>query len=183
MNVRASIWILMTCAVTACAAGAAGPTTARLAAPPPPSQRVLATKVAAWQSRDPAPLTLPAQARRVQLIITPGWARDEHYAWLISGGTELIAVFRCTTTQRSEIFDAASRLVMPTVGTPLDKIAFGVLGSIKPPPPPPPDPGGEPGLVVERLPRAYVQGVLQDAWNLNAEQARIEGEAAGAAVP
>lgn len=180
MNVRVPIWILMACAVTACAARAAGPAT--VLAAPPPSQQVLATKVVAW-SRDMAPRALPAQTKRVQLIITPGWARDEHYAWLISGGTELIAVFRCTTTQRSEIFDAASRLVMPTVGTPLDKIAFGVLGSIKPPPPPPPDPGGEPGLVVERLPRAYVLGVLQDARNLNAEQARIEGEAAGAAVP
>ncbi|HEX7837793.1 MAG TPA: hypothetical protein VF469_10035 [Kofleriaceae bacterium] len=179
MNVRVPIWILMACAVTACAVRAAGPTTATVV--PPPSQQVLATKVVAW-SRDMAPRALPAQVKRVQLILTPGWAEDEHYAWLISDGTELVAVYRCTAGQRGEILDVTSRLVMPVVGTPLDKIAFGVLGSIKPPPPPPPGPGGEPGLAVERLPQAYVQGVRQAAWNLNAEQQRIEG-AATAAVP
>ena len=176
VNVRVPIWILMACAVTACAARAAGPTTVA----PPPSQQVLATKVVAW-SRDAAPRALPAQARRVQLIITPGWAEDEHFAWLIANGTELVAVFHSTTTQRSEIVEVVSRLVMPTAGTPVDKLGFGVLGSVTPKPPPPPYPGGIPGLEVERLPRSYVQGVFQLAWNLNGEQERLEGAATTAA--
>src|SRR5258706_8777192 len=98
VNVRASILILMCVMAAACAARGAGPPSA-----PPPSPKVLATKIVAWDARDTAPLALPAQALHVQLIITPGWARDEHYAWFVSNGTDVVAVYRCTDSQRSEI--------------------------------------------------------------------------------
>lgn len=174
VNVRSSMLTLWICAmVTACGARAVCP-----AQPPPLSPQVFAAKVIPWDSRGTAPLVLPALARHVQLIITPGWAADEHFAWLISNGTDVAVVYRCTASQVAEIVEAANRAFVPTAGSPTDKVGWVILGSTLPPPPPPPYPGGLPGDRVEYLPRGYVQTVVDTAWELNREQAQIEGTAA-----
>lgn len=169
MNLRTSMLGLAMCATAACGARPG---------PPPVSPGVLEAKVVVWQ-RDATPIKLAAQVRRVQLIITPGWVKDEHVAWLIANGTEVLEVFRCTSLERAELTDIANRTTLPTLKDPVDHISFSVLGSINKPPPPPPDPGGIPGgLQVAKLPRVYVQNVLDAAWNLNAEQVRIDAAAA-----
>jgi len=166
---------LLVCAmVTACAARAVGPPPA-----PPLSPRVFAARVVPWDGREVAPLALPALAKRVQLIITPGWAADEHFAWLIADGTDVVLVYRCTASQRAEIVETANRVFVPVAGSPLDKASWIILGSTKPPPPPPPDPGGHDGGRVEYLPRVYVQNVVNTAWEINHQQEQIEGMAAG----
>ncbi|TMQ15531.1 MAG: hypothetical protein E6J90_07680 [Deltaproteobacteria bacterium] len=170
VNLNLSIVSLPLCAVIA-ACGARP-------LPPPVSPKVLEAKVEVWK-RDATPLTLPAAVRRMQLIVTPGWAKDEHVAWLISNGSDVLRVFRCTSLERAELIDIATRATFSTSETPLDHISFSVLGSINKPPPPPPDPGGIPqGLVVSKLPKIYVQRVFDAAWNLNAEQVRIDATAA-----
>lgn len=164
------LFVLYLFAAAACATSHAG--TARA---PAPSPRIFETKIVIWDKRDSSPPTIPTTAKHVQLILSPGWDKEEHYAWVFADGTELIAVYRVTGEQRTEALDFAGGLVMPTKGTPLDKYGFGVLGSIvRPNPPSPPDPGGDGGLV-SRLPRAYVEGIVGSAWNLNNEQAAIDG--------
>ena len=175
VNVRSWMLTLMVCAmVTACCPGAVGPPPA-----PPLSPGVFAARVVPWDARDTAPLVLPAQARRVQLIITPGWAADEHFAWLISNGTDVAVVYRCTASQRAEIVEVANRAFVAAAGSPLDKASWVILGSTKPNPPPPPDPGGDHGDRVEYLPRVYVQNVVNTAWEVNRQQEQLEGVAAG----
>lgn len=154
-------------AMAACAARPAATTIAA----PPASRAALESKPVAWAERDRSIALVPRSIRRVQLVITPGWAAGQHYAWLISNGTEVIRVYRCAGTEIGEVVEAAVRTVYPTGSTPLDNLSFGVLGSIHTPPPPPPDPGGFPG--------DYVQQVMRTAWGMNHEQAQIDREAVG----
>jgi hypothetical protein len=157
----------------ACAARSAAPTAAPTAAPsaaPPASRAALEAKPVVWARRDPAVAVIPLTIERLQVIITPGWARGEHFAWLISNGTEVIRVYRCASTEIGEVVDAAIRTIYPTVGTPLDQASFVIVGSIHTPPPPPPDPSGFPGI--------YVEQVVRTAWNMNREQIQISGTVA-----
>jgi hypothetical protein len=166
VNVRyARLLIAMTMA--ACAARAGGPAT--VAAAPPASREALAAKPMVWAKRDTSVPLLPTSIGRLQIVITPGWAAGEHYAWLVSNGSDVIRVYRCASTEIGDIVDTAIKTIYPTVGSPLDKISFGVVGSIHAPPPPPPDPGGFPG--------DYVQQVMRTAWGMNRQQAQIDAVA------
>jgi hypothetical protein len=165
VNVRfASLLIVL---LTSCAARPA-PSTG--ASGPPATRAALDARPVVWK-RDSSVALLPTSIRRLQIVITRGWSAGERYAWLISDGTDVIRVYRCASTEVSEVIDAAMRTVYPTVGSPLDKISFGVVGSIHaPPPPPPPDPGGFPGI--------YVQQVMHTAWGMNREQVQFDEAAA-----
>jgi hypothetical protein len=165
VNVRyATLLITM---MAACAGRSSGPTTAAIA--PPASRAALEAKPVAWAKRDMSVPLLPTSIRRLQIVITPGWTAGEHYAWLISNGSDVVRVYRAAGTEIGDIVDAAIKTVYPTVSSPLDKISFGVVGSIHAPPPPPPDPGGFPG--------DYVQQVMRTAWGMNREQAQIDAVA------
>jgi len=162
---------LIILAAAACAAGTTQQPTA-----PKASRAALDVKPIVWAARDRSEAVLPASVRRVQVVITRGWAKDEHYAWLVSNGTDVIRLYRCTSAEIGDIVEAAVRTVYPTKGTPLDAMSLGVLGSIHTPgPPPPPDPGGVPEL--------YVQHVMKTAWGMNQEQVQIDGKATGPTGP
>ena len=170
VNVRsASVLIMMVTA--ACATGSAPPAVA-----PKASRAALDAKPVLWNSRDPSVPVVPTSIKHLQVVITGGWSKDEHYAWLISDGTDVIRLYRCSGTEISDIVEAAVRTVYPTKGTPLDAMSIGVLGAIhNPGPPPPPDPGGVPEL--------YVQQVMKAAWGMNQEQVQAEGKATGPTGP
>src|SRR5215471_1710457 len=144
VNVRYASLLIAT--VFACA-GRPAPT--GLVAPPA-TRAALEAKPVAWAKRDTSVALVPRSLGRLQIVITPGWNAGEHYAWLITNGTDVIRVFRCAGTEIGELVDAAIHTVYPTVGTPLDQVSFGVVGSIHTPPPPPPDPGGFPGDYVQQ---------------------------------
>jgi hypothetical protein len=138
---------------------------------PRATREALAAKPVDWSKRDPAEAVVPTTTRHVQVLVTPGWAREEHYVWVVSDGTEVLRVFRTAGAEVSEAIGAAMRTYYPSQGTPLDAQSFVMLGSFKLPPPPPPDPGGLPGDYVER--------VMRDAWNLN--QQALQAELGGVA--
>lgn len=163
VNVRYTVLLILT--ATACAARAPAPGAVTA---PPASRAALEVKPVVWAERDKTAVLFPKSIRRLQIVVTPGWAEGERYAWVISGGTDVIRVFRARSNEIGDIVDTAIRTVYPTVGTPLDQLSVGVLGSIHTPPPPPPDPGGFPGT--------YVQQVMRTAWGMNREQAQIDGE-------
>lgn len=149
-------------AVAACAAGPRGPTEVTA---PAATRAALEAKPVVWAERDKSVALFPRSIGRLQIVVTPGWAEGERYAWVVSNGTDVIRVFRARTTEIGDIVDTAIRTIYPTTGTPLDQLSIGVLGSIHAPPPPPPDPGGFPG--------AYVQEVMRTAWGIDRAQARI----------
>src|ERR1041385_3606749 len=172
-HIRTSVVGLALCAtVTACMGVRPQPA-------PPTSPRTLSTKVMMWK-RDAPPMAFPAAARRVQLVITPGWGKNEHVAWVVANGTDVVSVYRLTSTDRVDLIDHALRTLMQENQGIEDHLSWYILGSIKPPPPPPgPGPGGEPGpdVLVSNLPRTYVDSVMQTVWNMNLEGARVEGQA------
>ena len=158
--------LLISVMITACGARSAGPPAA-----PKASRAALAAKPIEWSKRDPAVPIWPASVSHGQLIVTGGWAQGEHYAWAISEGTDVVAVYRCTTDQLGEIIDLAGRAFRPTVSKPGDEASFVILGSFKQPPPPPPDPGGFPG--------PYVEQVLHAAWTANYEATALGAKQVG----
>jgi hypothetical protein len=164
-NLRyASLLIL---ALAACGARPPGPSVAV----PSASRAALASKASAWAERDRSAVLFPKSIGRLQIVVTPGWAEGEHYAWLISNGTDVVRVFRARSNEIGDIVDTAIKTVYPTVGTPLDQLSIGILGSYHKPPPPPPDPGG--------FPEAYVQEVMHTAWGIDREQVKVGGGQVG----
>lgn len=104
----------------------------------------------------------PREARRRQLVITNGWSRGDHYAWLIAEGTKVVSVYHLRTgADLDSLLTRAGRgLVGASMGSPLDKASWSIAGVIVvPDPPPPPEPGG--------FPLWYVQRVMDTAWSLD----------------
>jgi len=159
-NMRLASFLLL--AIAACAARPVGPNDVTA---PAATRAALAAKPLVWSERDKTAALFPRSIGRLQIVVTPGWVEGEHYAWLISNGTDVLRVFRARSTEIGDIVDAAIKTVYPTVGTPLDQLSIGVLGVIHKPPPPPPDPGG--------LPELYVQDVMRKAWGIDREQVRV----------
>jgi hypothetical protein len=84
----------------------------------------------------------------------------------------VLRVYHSVGAEIGDIVKEVGNQVYPTVGTPLDQLSFGVLGSFKqPPPPPPPDPGG--------FPIDYVQSVMNAAWHINQQSLQFDGAAVG----
>jgi len=142
---------------------------------PKASEAALATKAIPWQQRDPRTPLVPASVKQLQLILTPGWDKDEHVAWLIADGTEVIAAYRSTGNDLGELVDAVTKTYVASA-SPANKMTFVMMGSYTPrPPPPPPGPGGMPGI----FPQIYVEEVMRTAWNVNHEAARVNATAIG----
>jgi hypothetical protein len=131
-----------------------------------------------WGKRGTEPLAVPASTKHVQLVITGGATRDEHYAWLIANGTDVIGVFRASSSEVADVIGAAAGAARVAVASPLQTASFVAIGTIYAPPPPPP-PHGKPPF----FPPIYVEDVMRLAWNVS-HTAEIEGDrlsAAGAA--
>ena len=159
---------LLTLALVACGARPLPPNDVTA---PPASRAALAAKASVWAERDRSLALFPKSIGRLQIVVTPGWAEGEHYAWLVSNGTDVIRVFRARSTEIGDIVDTAIKTVYPTVGTPLDQLSIGILGVYHKPPPPPPDPGGFPG--------DYVQEIMHTAWGINQQQVKVGGQIGG----
>lgn len=140
-------------------------------AEPKPSPAALATQPVEWAQRDPAAPLIPPSVKHLQIVITPGWSNDEHYAWLISEGTEVIALYHLTAKDLTEVISATTRLYAAASNGAVDRSSFVMIGSIHAPSPPPPGPPG--------MPPFYVGQVIQAAQGVNRAAAGLERSAAG----
>lgn len=168
MKQGCSSWLILA-AIAACGSpAAAGPAAPAPVAVPKPSPAALSARPVAWSKRGPA-VALPASAKHLQLIITPGWAKDERFAWVIADGNDVVVVHRTTSDDLGDYIEAIARSIYAKPGSSLDRRSVTVMGAYKPPPPPPPpDPGGGP----RPFPRIYVETLLQAAFNVNREAIR-----------
>jgi hypothetical protein len=142
---------------------------------PKASEAALATKAIPWEKRDQRTPLVPASVKQLQLIITPGWDKDEHVAWLIADGTDVIAAYQSRGNELGEVVDTVTKIYVASA-SPANKMSFVMMGSYTPrPPPPPPGPGGMPQI----FPQIYVEEVMRAAWNVNHEAARVNATAIG----
>ena len=159
MTIRTSI-CAMAMAMAAAAGSNAAADSAKKMKPTPSAARHV--RAAAWTTA-PATLTWPTTSRRRQLVVSRGWATDENYVWFISDGRTVVSVFRTATRAEldASILKFVRDMAIPTTGSPLDSLSWGIAGAIikVPPPPPPPEPGG--------LPEWYVDQVMQTAMRMD----------------
>ena len=155
MNLR-TVCLLMSIATAACAAHAQG-----VSEGSQPTREALNVKPIPWKtgSLDLVPTTI----QHLQVIVTPGFLRGQHLAWFTAGGKEVVVVFSASTSDVDEMSDELNRRYFPEQGVPGDKRGFVIYGTFKGPGgPPPPDPGG--------FPVAYVELVMQAAFDINVAQ-------------
>lgn len=127
---------------------------------PRPSPAALATTDVEWSKRVPTASLWPASARHLQLIITAGNQRGQHYAWFITNGTDVVAAYNVRDVELGDLIIKAVTDAQPTVAMPGASASFGVLGSIWGPGPPRPP---------HAFPEPYVVRVLDQAWRMNRE--------------
>jgi hypothetical protein len=165
LNLRTPIFLLLLAtlaSLVSCHSASAGPAIA-----PEVSRATLSIQPTVWAQRDRNITIVPRTVTRLQIVITRGWTRSEHLAWVIAEGSRALAVYRTNTAELGDVFGELSDLVASTTGTPLDQLSYTIMGSFKqPPPPPPPDPGG--------LPEMYVREVMRTAWSMDQEAVRFD---------
>lgn len=157
--------LLLSIAIAGCAAHAAG-----LSEAPKPNAAALNARPIPWKTGalERVPTTIP----HLQVVVTPGFAtragfEPEHFAWLTSGGSDVVVVFSGSTDDMDEMSNEINRRYFPTQGVPGDKRSFVILGAYKGPGgPPPPDPGGFPG--------GYVEMVMRIAFSVNIAQVQLD---------
>jgi hypothetical protein len=165
---RRGSWVLMIAALVA--AGACATSSPRAARPPPPSPEARATKPIDWSTREASHKPWRAPGKRLQLVVTGGQAKGEHYAWLVANGTVVLSIYRCAEGEVQQVIDAfLGDMTLATVATPSDSASWGILGAaIKPdPPPPPPEPGG--------FPLKYIGEVMTTAWRMDRQVQGLSG--------
>lgn len=147
---RILIGALLALSLTACPPPGGGTTTPTQERPPPVSVEALAAKPVPY-ARTVTP-TWPRETTRRQLVISGGWQPGESFAWLIADGTKVVAVYRVTREDMSDLLvKIGQQMVFTSVGTD-NKSDWVIAGAVKvPDPPPPPEPGGFPGDYVERV--------------------------------
>src|SRR5580693_3829458 len=78
-------WItLLTVSALAC-----GGANRRVASP-----EARAIKFTEWSKRDATAPLWPASAKRVQIVVTGGYAEGDHMVWVVSEGTTVLVVYR-----------------------------------------------------------------------------------------
>jgi hypothetical protein len=163
VNLRTTC-LLMSIATAACAAHAQG-----VSEGPQPTREALSARPIPWKtgSLDLVPTTI----LHLQVIITPGFERGQHFAWFTRGGKEVVVVFSASTSDVDEMSDELNGRYIPEQGVPGDNRSFVIFGTYKGPGgPPPPDPGG--------FPIAYVELVMQAAFDTNVAQVHADQAAA-----
>ena len=155
MNLRIAC-LLLSIATVGCAAHAQGVT---------PSKEALSAKPIPWKegSLDLIPTTIS----HLQVIITPGFERGQHFAWFMAGGRDVVQVFSASNTDVDEMTSELNRRYFPEEGVPGDKRSFVIFGTYK-------GPGGPPDPGPIGWPELYVVMVVQAAFDVNIAQVHVD---------
>ena len=100
---------LLIAAAAAAAAGCGG----NSAADPVVAPSATTVRVTEWPARDPAEPLWPASARRVQVVVTT--YGTDYLVWVVSNGTNLLAVYSVPAEQHDEIHARVHRQAAPAM--------------------------------------------------------------------
>jgi hypothetical protein len=156
-----SALLLLSLALAGCAAHAQG-----VSEGPKPSAEALNARPIPWKTGSLD--RVPEDLRHLQVVITRGFARGQHFAWFIGGGRDVVVVFSASSTDVDEMNNELNeRYYAESGGLPGDRRSYVILGAIKGPGnPPDPGPGG--------FPEAYVVMVIRAAFEANIVQIHID---------
>lgn len=128
---------------------------------PKPSRTAVEAVPIPWAKRDSRELPVPATVKHLQLVITSAYHDKDSFAWLISNGTEVHALYHAeSASELGELLGELTRRYTAGGQKIQDKGSLIMMGSIRiPPPPPPPVPGGMPIDIVNLVTRV--------AWQMN----------------
>lgn len=150
--------------LAACASGGHKPVVS------PEARDIKATE---WSKRDAAAPIWPETAKRVQVIVTGGYATGENFVWVIAEGTKPVAVYHVGTADVADMRSRLGDLVKAEQTNPLLALANGGQGIIIGPPPPPPiGPLG--------FPLRVVNAVVDYAAHLDRESRQFDRALSGA---
>jgi hypothetical protein len=156
-------WItLLTVSALAC-----GGANRRVASP-----EARAIKFTEWSKRDATAPLWPASAKRVQIVVTGGYAEGDHMVWVVSEGTTVLVVYRVVA---ADYGDALASIVRPTIASPLADFSNGGQGIILGPPPPPPT--GPIGF-----PEPIINAVIDYTSRIDAQSQHFDRELGAAAA-
>jgi hypothetical protein len=156
-----SALLLLSLALVGCAAHAQG-----VSEGSKPTREALEARPIPWKTGSLQ--MVPETILHLEVIITPGFQRGQHFAWFIAGGRELVVVFSGNSTAVDEMSSELSERYFPEEGgAPGDRRSYVILGTIKGPGgPPDPGPGG--------FPEAYVVMVMRAAFDANILQIHVD---------
>jgi hypothetical protein len=150
----------MSVVVAACSAHAQG-----VSEGPKPSRAALDARPIPWKTGSLE--LIPTTIQHLQVIVTPGFKRGEHFAWFTAGGSDVVVVFHATSDDVDEMNNELNRRYLPSQGVPGDKRSFVIFGTYKGPGgPPDPGPGGFPG--------PYVELVMKLSFDVNIAQIHLD---------
>ena len=167
MKLRSAL-LLLSLALAGCAAHAQGV--------PDVSKAALDARPIPWKTGSLQ--MVPEAIRHLQVVITPGFARGQHFAWFVNGGRDLVIVFSGTSSDVDEIGNELANRYFPEEGLPGDRRGYVILGVLKGPGPggPGPDPGpsGFPDWYVRMIMRASVDANLAQ---IHIDEVQVPGTA------
>jgi hypothetical protein len=110
---------------------------------------------------------VPQTIRHLQVVMTPGFQKGQHFAWFLAGGREVVVVVSGSSSDIDEMSTELSNRYFPEEGVPGDTRSYVILGVLKGPGgPPDPGPGG--------FPEAYVVMVTHAAFDVNIAQIHVD---------
>ena len=167
--------LLFFVSLVACAPRATAPAEPGEARAEPAPRAMVDAKPVEWAKRATPALEWPANAESVALIITRGWDPDEHFAWLIANGSDVVAVYRANARELDDVIDQAMRTARTRVagggGVGGNSASFVMLGTIYVP-----GPKGPPH-VIPGWPAQYLDDIYNAARGAHRETQRLQQKA------
>jgi hypothetical protein len=155
-----SALLLLSLALAGCSAHAQG-----VSDGPKPSAEALNARPIPWKTGS---LQLVSEEiRHLQLIVTRGFQRGQHFAWFVAGGRDVVVVFSGSSTDLDEMYNELSDRYNPEGGIPGDGRSHVILGTIK-------GPGGPPDPGPVGFPELYVAMVMRAAFDANIMQIHVD---------
>jgi hypothetical protein len=162
-----SALLLLSLALAGCAAHAQGVTDGSK-----PTKEALNARPVPWKTGSLQ--LVPEGIRHLQVIMTPGFHRGEHFAWFLAGGRDVVVVFSASSGDLDEMANELNNRYFPEEGLPGDKRSYVILGALK-------GPGGPPDPGPVGFPEAYVVMVTRAAVDANVAQVHVDEAAVGIA--
>jgi hypothetical protein len=155
-----SALLLLSLVLAGCAAHAQGVTEGYK-----PTKEALEARPIPWKTG--ALELVPQAIRHLQVVMTPGFRKGEHFAWFLAGGRDVVVVFSASSSDLDEMGTELSNRYFPEQEIPGDSRSYVILGVLK-------GPGGPPDPGPVGFPELYVGMITRAAFDANVAQVHVD---------